>query len=984
MIKINRLCAMFNLIALLLLNSSANGAPILKRFYNSSNSMTVCSWNISFLGHWKTKNVAEVSNLIQECDVVFIQELVAPFEERSRGILTIDSDPEALSFFESMKEVGFDAHHLAQQDTGSIDFSASSASEWPVVFFKSSEFKLESGYYLNPETVDNPRYRRVPYLFELIYKTGMKYRFVSLHLSVDSKTARDQEMEALCDDLSYEDQTLMTIVLGDFNHASTTEFQQAQKNLSKLKAPCRHLGFVTSLVDEKVFTNVANDKPFDNVLLPLVYSPADLKRGLLTKPLQLIRDSLELAKRNEFTAMYSDHKPIAVVIPDNQPSQALREITGNLDSMIQSLDQVVPVGAQEINSITVELASLESMARDRAACIEDIPDLVMSPDCHLAREQLNRNFNETEYKIKKSVYLVELVKKAQPRFEALSYMVNLYNFGPTAEEATALTEKIGLIQERISSVNLSNSNRVSRLLPRLEPIEKALHGFRYYISKASVENNAFCTYEKAQVFPRYDNEIIRLAASKLRRVAFTDQTSIQISSLLFYPESIGRIYQDQVPSTSEYPRHVDLFLRYLCGEFKDNPGEIGAKLEWINHMHWLEDAPSSETSDELWTQVNKNTYNALLVYSAERTRAIQMASSGKIQVPLRQRTFVPPMSICETKMAISRIQSDLSYNFDTYEEDLASFGQEHCKPEDHNYVYIYRGDSNLKPNSGESNAMIWISQFISNVCDFATLSSKSRFVSNQLCETYHQSPVQFRKRMARYTLATWLLYDKSHIVSFGDHGSQQIENIFDYTMPSFPVSLLINGQNSIIASQFRDMINVSDFGLTSLREEAQGQTEEVLWRLKNAIDRHDDWYLSGFSAPTLNRKQAFSPFVAASTDIAASDFFTSPGFTLQTDLNPSYCVKHFMFVYKVAKTKVRSYDDLSQGGASIDFSQDWLDSPTLGSSAFGGREMSVVRMAAPNPGEYEAILNLSSLPNNRLATDPELASYCTFYLGNNL
>lgn len=144
----------------------------------------VCSFNISFLGHWKDKKNSDLANFLRNCDIAAIQELISTptklFFPRPNGSpKVLEADEEAEKFFAAMAAVGF-AWSIAPQDTGrTLNQSNGTASEFPVVFYRPDRLEkgdqVKEGYWIEPGKptavlVRNPVFDRVPYAFAFRWK----------------------------------------------------------------------------------------------------------------------------------------------------------------------------------------------------------------------------------------------------------------------------------------------------------------------------------------------------------------------------------------------------------------------------------------------------------------------------------------------------------------------------------------------------------------------------------------------------------------------------------------------------------------------------------------------------------------------------------------------------------------------------------------------------------------------------------------------
>lgn len=154
------------------------------RSSSSARLGVVCTFNISFLGHWTEKKNEDIAKLLRKCDIVAIQELIATpvelhFTKPDGSQETLEKDDEAAAFFEAMKNEHFESA-MAPEDTGRTDnHSNGTASEFPVVFYKATKIErgdqVKEGYWSAhegeaPILVGNPVFDRVPYAFSFRWK----------------------------------------------------------------------------------------------------------------------------------------------------------------------------------------------------------------------------------------------------------------------------------------------------------------------------------------------------------------------------------------------------------------------------------------------------------------------------------------------------------------------------------------------------------------------------------------------------------------------------------------------------------------------------------------------------------------------------------------------------------------------------------------------------------------------------------------------
>ncbi len=295
-------------------------------------SVTICSFNIQFLGYSTRRDNAALANTLKDYDIVIVQELVAPpdpaeFPNVSKKFpdgKDVKADAEATNFFKEMKGHGFE-FKLSEEDTGTgkrIHVN-SSATEWFVMFYKPEMIEtpadLPSGF-LAEDRSNHADYERVPYAFPVRTKPDKALDFVliSVHLKPGkgpkSRARRKHELQSIGEWVKLNDDTEKDfIILGDMNIYKEVELCAATPE-----------GFL-SLNDECRATNTSprSPWPYDHVM----YRPVHTTKLELDMDFDLeVVDLLEVMKdcwdesegsfpgepyhHHRFRAYYSDHHPV--------------------------------------------------------------------------------------------------------------------------------------------------------------------------------------------------------------------------------------------------------------------------------------------------------------------------------------------------------------------------------------------------------------------------------------------------------------------------------------------------------------------------------------------------------------------------------------------------------------------------------------------------------------------------------------------------
>jgi len=292
-----------------------------------ANYLTVCSFNIKWLGQFKERDNVALADLLAPYDIVVVQELIAPpalkptdgaFRQR------------AAAFFKEMGRHGF-SYHLAESGTGNNATATAdtntNANDWWVTFFRADRVvpanDLPHGFIDSP-VVQNPVFDRVPYALGLRSVDGhCDFVLLSVHLHADKKgeQRRANELGRLATWIHTQTTNQAEkdfIVLGDMNLQNRNEYLRALPS-----------GFA-SLNDACLATNVSpsDPRPYDQVMFdPTFTSEIDRGRGIhVIKLIEALRSSWHGSapypgdpyNSSKFALTYSDHNPVVfrIKVPD--------------------------------------------------------------------------------------------------------------------------------------------------------------------------------------------------------------------------------------------------------------------------------------------------------------------------------------------------------------------------------------------------------------------------------------------------------------------------------------------------------------------------------------------------------------------------------------------------------------------------------------------------------------------------------------------
>lgn len=547
--------------------------------------------------------------------------------------------------------------------------------------------------------------------------------------------------------------------------------------------------------------------------------------------------------------------------------------------------------------------------------------------------------------------------------------------------------------------------------------------------------------------PNYKNKDVLSAVKKL---AMVSPYSFYFYSGPLYTYNL-RNGKELVDVPSDFPANIQevkngrknahAFMTLLCGEFRDRPSLIKEKIRWVNRMYTLPTTPQQTINikHELWSQVSAHSYRNY-IENSRRIFAAKEMEAREFDVKLgqyREDTPIEPFTVCETKFIFKKYVEKNALYEDSDREDvnsLKAYRKEYnkfkarCSREDLDYIYDFRGDSNFKPNSPESNGMIWYSSTITNNCTrtkdgkyVLKTASKEKVSDPSICEKYATNPFAYRWSAARAGLATWMLRDQKFDSTFSAEGDSVyiIPNLnpvagpFGFKMPvkdSFYEEELYQndkgeyikwddntGEEKVMTAEDVEAHKAKQAQLKAEHEarvaaanvtytdfvkswEAQ---KDVFWkrpdlgfnsltglggktvdkgfayeRLRDAVNRHTDWYSSGYEDGFgISRDQAYSPFVASSYEMSASDAFTAPGTTVQS---PADGCKHWMFVFKLKKDQWYNTHSV-QNKVPVNFNYHWFDETSFGTNHLADSEHAFDRLGTALEGEMDVILYLHKL-----------------------
>jgi len=296
----------------------------------TADTISICSFNIQFLGSFKSRDDSALAEVVKGYDIVVVQELVAPPKNGTYpDNNTYEKDAEAAEFFDEMETRGF-KYILSEEDTGSSKkiHKATTATEWWVVFYKPDVIEVDNDLphgFLGKMHGDHPNFERVPYAFGLKAKEGnLDFVLISVHLKPeDTKTdkmtdpiRRMHELDTIARWVELNDSVEKDfIILGDMNIEDCKELAEA--------TPDGYVSLNSSCLPTNTLPGNNKQKPYDHVMYRPAHTQFDIDSSFPFTVVDLVeevRSSWNVATmgpfpgdpydHNIFKQHFSDHRPV--------------------------------------------------------------------------------------------------------------------------------------------------------------------------------------------------------------------------------------------------------------------------------------------------------------------------------------------------------------------------------------------------------------------------------------------------------------------------------------------------------------------------------------------------------------------------------------------------------------------------------------------------------------------------------------------------
>lgn len=505
-----------------------------------------------------------------------------------------------------------------------------------------------------------------------------------------------------------------------------------------------------------------------------------------------------------------------------------------------------------------------------------------------------------------------------------------------------------------------------------EPIEQP-EG-RPDLSSPVQYENTWCTYGDSAPYVRsvsWEHPDVQAAMSALV-AGFRSTFSYNEWRVAYDLESESGSEQEQAFAKARN------YIRVLCGEHRDYPDALGQKLAVIGahtSAAAANELTSVDTDENLFDQLTYPAYTRLV--NVMRTMHTARSSYGSLDGyhwgyqayghgSRRVDHSVPPWTQCEMKFVFENYLvagSPTTIVASEYEAALASYRANQCSAEDLAYMFNFRGHVNFQPLWLESNGFIHNSRRARG----AELSTGTR-------DTYLR-PFATRYDQARKAWATNLFHndaDHAAMIAASESGGGPIlyitdqdtdgDGLADYRLFSQQgcgdngVGLSVPSQNCNMVDWTTAWNTPSTTGHTSKWDPAWwgqkdmgfmsafGTFQERMSRFNQVLDRHTNWGPTGYymldaSTPGDSSPRffgAYSPIVAASYDVSASDFFVRRDYP-STDPFEQGRAK-WLFVMRFPVSSYYDEADLA-AGEPMDFDKHYFNETSLSNDYYDERAL---------------------------------------------
>lgn len=520
-----------------------------------------------------------------------------------------------------------------------------------------------------------------------------------------------------------------------------------------------------------------------------------------------------------------------------------------------------------------------------------------------------------------------------------------------------------------------------------------------------VMENEFCTYGNEIPFVRsVDWEHPKIAAA-MRALGPGWRSTF---SYFDWRVSHGLENESSGSDTERRNKKIRNFIRVLCGEYRDYPAMLEAKLDVIGQRQVYagkDEVDEFDLSQDLFEQITFPAYRRMVdtMRTMHRFRQSERRDDndgfnfniGDFGGDSRRvENSVPPWTHCEMKYMFSRFlvadaprvsqfldeDTDTQVSAQSYEDGLEEFRTTECTDSDQSLMYNFRGHNNYKALWLESNAFIWNSRRgrkakISRDSDdyylrpFADRHSRTRAAFGTYL--FHTDEDNESMRFASESGGGPKLYitdqdlDENGLADYrlfpddfgcGDQGVGIMDP--DENCNMVPWDQAASTENSVgHASAW----NPELFGAPDMGFMATFTTfEDRMARFNQALDRHTNWGPTSYymieasdedaEADDIRMFGAYSPIVACSYDISASDFFARRDF-IPNEFEQGQT--KWMFVMRFSTDDYYDEKDMKDE-RPMDFSRNYFNETSLSNDFFSERALD--RFGFVPPDDIHAVL----------------------------
>lgn len=435
--------------------------------------------------------------------------------------------------------------------------------------------------------------------------------------------------------------------------------------------------------------------------------------------------------------------------------------------------------------------------------------------------------------------------------------------------------------------------------------------------------------------------------------------------------------------TQQRDARVRNFIRVLVGEHRDNPELLEARLDTIigNQVYaGPNEVTAFDLDKPLFQQITYPAYRRLLTVMGTMHRYRQslirhdndgfnynFGEAGHDSN--RVENSVPPSTHCEMKFIFSHYLvagAPTAVDGATFEQQLADYTETDCTADDTAWMYNFRGHKNIMPLWFESNAFVWNSR------------RGGKALSANRGSDYYLHPFADRYHRSRAAWGAYLLYPEAHHAELrraSENGGGPIVYLTDQDVNEDGIAdyKLFDqegcGDNGLGGSNPNDNCNMVSWE-TARETEATTETiegyskdehyrrgdmgffdlvgsfEQRMARFNQAFDRHTNWgptgyYMEDASPVTASANQiryigAYSPLVACSYDISASDGFARGDYPTTPEFEQG--VTKWMFVMKFRAENYYSEKEL-RDGKGMNFDSDYFNETSLSNDYYVERAL---------------------------------------------